>query len=156
MTESRSSVVLSTLAAFVLQAVPLASALEMLRPPVAVLLVIFWSLTAPRVGGIALGFFIGLAIDVYQGVVLGQHALATALVAYLAVRQHLLVRTKPLLEQSWFVFALLLAWVATCWLIEAFNGSSTGDATRWVTALTGAVLWPLLMIWGTSRTAGTR
>ena len=42
MTDSRSSVVLSTLAAFVLQAVPLPSALEMLRPPFAVLLVIFW------------------------------------------------------------------------------------------------------------------
>ena len=65
MTDSRSSVVLSTLAAFVLQAVPLPSALEMLRPPFAVLLVIFWSLTAPRIGGIALGFFTGLAIDVY-------------------------------------------------------------------------------------------
>ena len=87
---------------------------------------------------------------------LGQHALATALVAYIAIRQHLLVRTKPLLEQSFFVLALLSAWVATCWLIEAFTGSATGDATRWVTALTGAVIWPLLMIWGTSRTAGTR
>jgi rod shape-determining protein MreD len=119
-------------------------------------LVIFWSLTAPRVGGIALGFLTGLAIDVYQGVVLGQHALATALVAYIAIRQHLLVRTKPLLEQSLFVLALLLAWVAACWLIEAFTGSSTGDWTRWVTALTGAVIWPLLMIWGASRTTGTR
>lgn len=156
MTDSRSSVVLSTLAAFVLQAIPLPSALEVLRPPFAVLLVIFWSLTAPRVGGIALGFFTGLVIDVYQGVVLGQHALATALVAYIVVRQHLLVRTKPLLEQSFFVLALLLAWVAACWLIEAFTGSSTGDATRWVTALSGAVTWPLLMIWGASPTAGTR
>ena len=108
MNESRTSVLLSTFAAFVLQAVPLPSALEILRPPFAVLLVIFWSLTAPRVGGIALGFLTGLAIDVYQGVVLGQHALATALVAYIAIRQHLLVRTKPLLEQSLFVLALLL------------------------------------------------
>jgi len=95
-------------------------------------------------------------LDILQGVVLGQHALATTLVAYLAVRQHLLVRTKPFVEQSFFVCALLLAWVATCWTIEAFTGQSTGDWTRWLPVLTGAVVWPLLMLWSGSGAAGKR
>jgi rod shape-determining protein MreD len=155
-TESRTRLALATTAAFLLQALPLPAALAMFRPPFAVLMVIFWSLAAPRLGGIALGFLVGLAIDVQQGVVLGQHALATSLVAYVAVRQHLLVRTKPFLEQSLFVFALLSAWVATCWMIEAFTGQSTGDWTRWLQALTGAVVWPLLMIWTGPHATGNR
>ena len=156
MTESRTRVVLSTFAAFVLQALPLPAALAALRPPFAVLLVIFWSLNAPRLGGIGLGFLVGLAIDVLQGVVLGQHALATALVAYFAVRQHLLVRTKPFLEQSLFVLGLLLAWIATCWMIETFTGQATGDWTRWLQAVIGALLWPLLMTWTGPQAAGNR
>ena len=156
MTESRTRTVLSTLAALALQALPLPATLAMLRPPFAVLLVIFWSLYAPRLGGIALGFFVGLALDVLQGVVLGQHALATSMVAYVAVRQHLLVRTKPFLEQSLFVVALLAAWIAACWIIELFTGQSTGDWTRWLQAATGALLWPLLMLWTGPQSAGTR
>lgn len=156
MTPTRTKLALSTLAAFVLQVLPLPALPSMLRPPFAVLLVIFWSLTAPRLGGIALGFLVGLGLDVFLGVVLGQHALATSLVAYIALRQHLLVRTKPILEQSLFVAALLLAWVAACWTIESFTGQSTGDWTRWLQVLVGTAVWPLLMLWAGPSAAGNR
>jgi rod shape-determining protein MreD len=108
-----------------------------------VLAVAWWSLVMPRLGGIGAGFLAGLALDVVRGAVLGQHALATALVAFVAVRQHLLVRHKPALEQSLFMLALLVLWQGVVWLIDLWTGQS-GDGWRaWVPVMVGAVLWPV-------------
>jgi rod shape-determining protein MreD len=50
---------------------------------------------------------------VFQGSLLGEHALALAFVTYLAIRLNLLVRAKPLFEQSLFVFAALMIYEFT-------------------------------------------
>ena len=140
---SRLRLVLSLLVAFVLQVLPLPASLALFRPPFVVLAVAWWSLVMPRLGGIGAGFVAGLALDVIRGAVLGQHALATALVAYVAVRQHLLVRHKPALEQSLFVLGLLVLWQAVVSLIDLWTGQS-GDGWRaWVPVAVGAVLWPV-------------
>ena len=50
--------------------------LDVLRPAFLVLTVLYWSVNSPRTGGIAFGFFAGLVLDVFQGPVLREHALA--------------------------------------------------------------------------------
>lgn len=140
---SRIRLTLSLLVAFLLQVLPLPAGLALFRPPFLVLAVAWWSLVSPRLGGIGAGFLAGLALDVVRGAVLGQHALATALVAYVAVRQHLLVRHKPALEQSLFMLGLLVLWQAVVSLIDLWTGQS-GDGWRaWVPVAVGAVLWPV-------------
>jgi rod shape-determining protein MreD len=57
-------------------------------------------------GGMMLAFIGGLAIDVFQGSLLGEHALALCFVVYLGIRFNLLMRAKPLFEQSLFVFVV--------------------------------------------------
>ena len=46
------------------------------------LVVIFWGIREPRLVGMGWGFLLGLAMDVADASVLGQHALAYVLVAY--------------------------------------------------------------------------
>jgi rod shape-determining protein MreD len=155
-TTVRRRMVLTTLAAFVLQVLPLPFWLAVVRPPFAVIAVIFWSIIAPRAGGIALGFATGLALDVYRGAVLGQHALALAFAAYVAIRQHLLVRTKPLFEQTLFAAGLLLGCELVVWAIDGWTGSGTGGWTRWLTVFSGALLWPLTAAWQASENRARR
>jgi len=88
-------ILLTAFVALVLTVLPLPPWLDVLRPVFLVLAVLYWSVNAPRTGDIALGFFAGLALDVFQGPVLGQHALALALVTYIAVREHQRIRSKP-------------------------------------------------------------
>ena len=141
---SRLRLALSLSVAFLLQVLPLPPSLATLRPPLLVLAVAWWSMTAPRLGGIGAGFLAGLALDVIRGAVLGQHALATALVAYVAVRQHLLVRHKPTLEQSLFVLGLLVMWQAVVSLIDLWTGQA-GDGWRgWAAVAVGGLLWPVV------------
>lgn len=143
----RHRLLLTTLIAFVLQALPLPLWAAAARPPFAALVVIFWSLIAPRLGGVGLGFAVGLALDVYRGVVFGQHALALAFVAYVAVRQHLIIRNKSIFEQTLFVTILLLSFEAIIWVIDGFTGHATGGWTRWLPVLTGPLIWPLTASW---------
>lgn len=127
-----------------LQLLPLPEALAIIRPPFAILLVIFWSLMAPRLAGIGAGFGAGLALDVYLGSVLGQYALAGAIIAYIVAHQHLMLRNKPVFEQALLVGALLITHEFLVWLIEGWLGQAQGDWTRWVGCLVGTLIWPLL------------
>lgn len=152
----RSRLVLTTLAAFVLQVLPLPLWLAAVRPPLAVIAVIFWSLIAPRVGGVTLGFVTGLAIDVYRGVIFGQHALALSLVAYITIRQHLLIRNKPLLEQALFAASMLFVCEAVTWAIDGWTGHATGGWMRWLPIVVGSMLWPLTAAWQASENRARR
>ena len=72
----------TAVAALLLTLVPLPDLLAVIRPPLLVMTVLYWSTLAPRTGGIFIGFAFGLALDIIQGEQLGQHALAYSLLAY--------------------------------------------------------------------------
>ncbi len=96
--------------ALALTAFPLPPWLDVARPAFLVLTVLYWSINAPRSGGVAFGFFAGLMLDIFQGPILGEHALALSLIAYVAVREHQRIRSKPGLQQALIVFAFLVVY----------------------------------------------
>ena len=106
------------------------------------LTVLYWSVNAPRTGGLALGFFAGLALDVFQGPVLGEHALALALVTYMAVREHQRIRSKPAIQQAMFVLLALVMYELVLFMIDGWTGTSGHGRLRWLHMLTGALVWP--------------
>jgi rod shape-determining protein MreD len=133
---------LTVIVALVLTVLPLPSWLDVLRPAFLVLTVLHWSVNAPRAGGVALGFFAGFALDVFQGPVLGQHALALALVAYIAVREHQRIRTKPPVQQALIVFGALAIYEFVVFAIDGWSGHPVTSPLRWVHTVTGALIWP--------------
>ncbi|HEY6452681.1 MAG TPA: rod shape-determining protein MreD [Steroidobacteraceae bacterium] len=139
------SIFLTAVIALVLTVLPLPTWLAIAWPQVLVIVVLYWSIMSPRSGGILLGFACGLALDVLQGPLLGEHALALAFVTYLAIRLHLLVRAKPLFEQSLFVFAALMVYEFLLWVIDGWSGHPLSTPTRWVHTLTGGLIWPLVV-----------
>ena len=92
--ESFLMILMTVIIGIVLTVLPLPYWVSVFRPAFLVLIVLYWSTMAPHAGGIALAFFSGLLLDVFQGSVLGEHALALSLVAYLGIRLHLLVRPQ--------------------------------------------------------------
>ena len=137
-------ILFSSLAGLILTLLPLPHIVAILRPSFLVLVVIYWSTMLPRVGGMTLGFAAGLILDAFQGSVLGEHALALSLVTYLAIRLHLLVRAKPLFEQSLFVFAALMAYEVLLWVIDGWSGHALSTPLRWIPTVIGGLLWPMV------------
>jgi rod shape-determining protein MreD len=140
--ESRLRMLLSALVALILTVLPLPPWLDVPRPAFLVLMVIYWSVYAPRTGGVALGFFAGLTLDVFQGPVLGEHALALALITYIAVREHQRIRSKPAIQQALIVFAALIVYEVVLFMIDGWTGHPVTSPLRWVHTLTGALIWP--------------
>jgi len=140
--DSRGRLLLAVLVALILTVLPLPPWLDVLRPAFLVLTVLFWSVNAPRTGGLALGFFAGLMLDVFQGPVLGEHALALSLVTYIAVREHQRIRSKPAIQQALIVFAALIVYEIVLFMIDGWTGRPVTSPLRWVHTLTGALVWP--------------
>jgi rod shape-determining protein MreD len=143
--ESRWLVWLTVFAALLLMFVPLPRFLSVLRPPLLVLVVLYWSTMAPLAGGILVGFIGGLMLDLLQGTLLGEHALAMSLVTYLAVRLHLMTRAKPIFEQGLLVLVGLLIYEGLLWAIDGWSGHALSSWLRWLPCFTGAAAWPVVV-----------
>ena len=140
--DSRARLMLSTLVALILTVLPLPPWADVVRPAFLVLTVIYWSVNAPRAGGLAIGFFAGLLLDVFQGPVLGEHALALSLITYIAVREHQRIRSKPAIQQALIVFAALVLYEVVLFMIDGWTGNPVTSPLRWVHTVTGALIWP--------------
>jgi rod shape-determining protein MreD len=140
----RLTIFTTSLIALLLTVAPLPTWGAIVRPAFLVLAVLYWSIMIPRVG-LMLAFVGGLAIDVFQGSLLGEHAFALVFVSYLGIRLNLLVRAKPLFEQSLFVFAALMVYEFLLWVIDGWSGHPLTTPARWVHTLTGGLIWPLVV-----------
>ena len=140
--DSRTRLLLTALVALILTVLPLPWWLDVARPAFLVLTVIYWSVNAPRAGGLAIGFFAGLMLDVFQGPVLGEHALALSLITYIAVREHQRIRSKPAIQQALIVLAALVMYEVVLFMIDGWTGHPVTSPLRWVHTLSGALIWP--------------
>jgi rod shape-determining protein MreD len=136
---------LTALSALVLSIVPLNYWLGLFRPQFVALVVLYWSIMSPRAAGILLGFTCGMMLDVFNGTLLGEHALALSLMAYLGIRLNLLLRAKPLFQQSLFVLAALVIYELVLWAVDGWSGHGVASPLRWLAALSGAIIWPVLV-----------
>ena len=141
----RVPMMLSALVALALAILPLPGAVDAFRPDFLVLVVLYWSIESPRAGGLTLAFMSGLALDVIQGVVLGQHALALTLMAGYATHLRLRLRVFSILSQSLTIFALLTGYQFVLFWVDGATGNPVTTFGRWLAPVIGALLWPLLV-----------
>ncbi len=112
-------------------------------PDLLALVLVFWSVHQPLRVGIATAFAFGLAMDVHQTALLGQHALAYTALSFFAITIHrrLLWFTVP--SQALQVFPLFAAMHA----IEMATRLLAGDGfPGWPVILAPAfesLLWPV-------------
>ncbi len=58
------------------------------RPDLLAVVLVFWNVHQPRRVGVGWAFLFGLLMDVHEGALLGQHALAYTLLSYTAITVH--------------------------------------------------------------------
>lgn len=138
-------VALSLIAALALAIVPLPAVADPLRPDWVALVMIYWSLTLPRSYGIGTAWIAGVVLDVTQGTLLGQHALALTVIVYLTQRFHLQMRVFPLLQLTATVFALVALYRFLLFWINGVVGVPAPAVVYWGPVLTSTLIWPLVM-----------
>lgn len=137
--------ILTLVLALALTAVPLPAAIAAYRPEWVPLILIFWSLLAPRRFSLLTAFWMGLMLDTLSGALLGQHALALVVVVYLTIRFHLRIRVFPVWQLSVTVVLLLSLYEFVLFWVDGVAGRTVPLAERWAPLLASAVVWPLIL-----------
>ena len=141
-----SVIILSFIVAFMLTAMPLPDWAANWRPAWVVMVLIYWCMALPERVGIAIGWVLGLLLDVQQGTILGQHAMSMAIVAWITVKSHQRIRVFPLIQQALMVCAyILLVQFLNLW-VRGMIGVPPRDWTFWAPAFTSMLIWPWLFI----------
>jgi rod shape-determining protein MreD len=127
------------LLALVLNMVPLGRLAAM--PDFVAVALVFWNVHQPRKVGVGAAFVFGVLMDVHEGALLGQHALAYTLLSYGAITVHrrILWFTAP--AQALHVLPLLAAAHLVTLLLRLGGG---GDFPGWLLLLSPlfeALLW---------------
>jgi len=108
------------------------------------LVIVFWCVREPRRVGMGLAFLFGLAMDVADASLLGQHALAYVLAAYAASSLSRRILWFPLAQQALQVLPLLLLVQIVQFAARAIAGAEFPGLTYFLGACLAALLWPLL------------
>jgi rod shape-determining protein MreD len=129
------------LAAFAFNLVPLGRQPAM--PDVLALALVFWNVHQPRKIGVGVAFAFGLLMDVHDGAMLGQHALAYTLLSFFAVTIHrrLLWFTVP--SQAVQILPLFFAAHAVSLLVRMLAGGMFPGWELLLAPVFESLLWPV-------------
>jgi rod shape-determining protein MreD len=132
----------SLLAAFALTIFPLPASVQALRPDWVALTVIFWIVSLPSWIGIGVAWLCGLLLDTLTGALLGQHAAALALVAYLSFKLHRRIRVFPIWQETFAVFVFLTLYHLMLMWVEGTVGRTLG-VEYLLPVVSSVIIWPL-------------
>ena len=114
-----------------------------LVPDFVALVLAFWCVRQPRLVGLGVGWMLGLLTDAGNGVLLGQHALAYSLLAFLSVwLSRRILWFGPML-QSLHIALILLVTQAAVLVVRLAAGDAFPGWPIIVGPLFGAILWPV-------------
>lgn len=139
-------IALSLLVAFMLTLIPIPVWATLARPEWVMLVLIYWCLALPHRIGIGTAWVMGLLLDAATGTLLGQHALAFALVAYFTLKLCMRIRLFTLWQQALSVLALVsIEQMLVLWI----TGVIGQFPWRWgylLPTLTSMLVWPGIYI----------
>ena len=112
-------------------------------PDLLALVLVFWNVHQSRRVGVGLAFMFGVVMDVHDGAVLGQHALAYTLLSFFAITIHrrLLWFTVP--SQAVQILPLFFAAHAVSLLVRMVAGGMFPGWQMLLAPVFEALLWPI-------------
>jgi rod shape-determining protein MreD len=134
----------SLLGALALNLIPLGRVAAM--PDFLALVLVFWNVHQPRRVGVGAAFVFGLLMDVHEGALLGQHALAYTLLSYFAITIHrrLLWFTVP--SQAVQILPLFFAAHAVSLIVRLLAGGSFPGWNLMFAPFIESLLWPVASV----------
>ncbi|MBI3344708.1 MAG: rod shape-determining protein MreD [Gammaproteobacteria bacterium] len=135
-------IALSLVSALLLTLLPMPAAAQVYRPEWVALVLIYWCLAVPERVGVGIAWVMGILLDVINGALLGQHALALAVVAYIAIKLHRQARLFPVWQQAFMVMLLIIMEQMLNLWVQGVIGQPPRSWKYWLPALTSMLLWP--------------
>jgi rod shape-determining protein MreD len=112
-------------------------------PDVLAVVLVFWNVHQPRRVGVGAAFVFGLFMDVHDGALLGQHALAYTLLSYFAITVHRRLLWFTVGSQAVQILPLFIAAHAVALLVRLIAGATFPGWGLLAAPLFEAALWPV-------------
>jgi rod shape-determining protein MreD len=139
-------VTFTVFAAVMLNLLPWGGFAGLVRPDFVAVIIAYWTLKQPQLVGIGIAWTLGLVMDIADGSLFGQHALAYGALAFAGVTLHRRLRMFGLREQVAHVLALLVATRALVAVVALAAGKPFPGWSYFIGPLIGAALWPPLAV----------
>lgn len=139
-------IAMSFIVAMMLTMLPLPDWAEYFRPEWVTMVLIYWCMALPNRVGVGIGWVVGLFLDVIHGAVLGQYALALALIAFFTLSLHRRLRVYPLLQQSLVILMLIVLQLLIITWVKGFLGLPPDSVSHWLPSVSSMLLWSWVFI----------
>ena len=115
-------------------------------PDLLAITLVFWSVHQPLRIGVGVAFVFGLTMDVQQGALLGQHAMAYTVLGFLAVSMHRRLLWFGVPTQAVQVLPLLMAAHLLELLVRIVAGGAFPGWSFFLAPVIEAALWPVVSV----------
>ena len=137
-------IVLTLVGALLLNLLPWSGPWLWVRPDFVALVVLYWCIEQPRRIGFTAAWLLGLLMDIADGSLFGQHALAYSILAFAGIVLRRRVRMFEMTPQAFHVIALLLLNDVLVLLIRTLAGGDFPGYQYFIGSFVGGGSWPLL------------
>lgn len=135
----------SLLGAFILNLLPWSTDILWLRPDFLLLVTLYWVIYQPNRVGMGAAWWLGLLVDLTDGTILGQHALAYAMSVFVLLLLQRRMFNYPPWQQASHIIGFLLVEQVVSVLIATFVGDTFHALQFFASIVTGAICW--LPLW---------
>lgn len=144
MTQSQSWFILpmTFVVAFILTLLPMPDWTVWFRPAWVLMVTVYWVMMTPHRINVVTAWLMGIVLDILNGTLLGEHALAMTLVAYIVARMNSRMRMFPLVQQGFIIFLLVLFYQFILFCVQGFLGQLPSTWMFWTPTVTSMLLWP--------------
>jgi len=139
-------ILFSFVIALMLTVMPLPDWAEEIRPQWVVMVLIYWAMALPQRVNVGTAWIMGLLLDVANDAVLGQHALALAIVVFLTAHLHQRLRVFPQSQQAIVIFVFCVIYNLIVLWIKGITGTAPSVWLIVIPSFTTAIVWPLAFI----------
>ena len=135
---------LSFFVAFMLNMLPLTGWLLTIRPDFVAVILLYWAIQHPRKVGFTPVFVLGLVMDVTDGSLFGQHALAYCVLMAAGVAWHRRVSLFGIQGQMLHVLGMLLVAQLIVLAVQLAAGNAFPGWWYFLPSVSGCLIWPLV------------
>lgn len=137
---------LTFLIALLLAAMPLPDQFLWVQPEWVLMVLIYWCIALPHRIGVVSGFLIGLCVDLLDGSLLGQNALAMSVIAYLSLLLYQRMRNYAPFQQAMMAGLLISISLLIFQWVQNLTSVAADSMVFLLPAASSMLLWPWFFI----------
>jgi rod shape-determining protein MreD len=137
-------IALTLIAALLLNLLPWSGYWLWIKPDFVALVVLYWCIEQPRKMGFVAAWLLGMFMDVADGTLFGQHALAYTILAYAGIVLHRRVRMFAVTPQALHIIPLLLLNDLIIVTVRMLAGADFPGWHYFIGSFVAGALWPPL------------